>query len=154
MGDRFDGRGLGVDLGTKRIGVAVCDSNGVLATPFETVHRSGDLAADHRRLVALVIEVEAAFVVVGLPYSLADGEVGVAAAAVLDEVEVLRGRLPSTCALHLQDERLTTVTAEQRLTELGIRGPRRRQLVDQVAAAVILQTWLDGHCRPTRQGPE
>lgn len=154
MADRFSGRGVGIDFGSKRIGVALCDSAGTLATPFETVQRSGDVTVDHRRLVALVTEVEATFVVVGVPYSLAAGEVGEAAAAVLEEVEALRRWLPHGCEVHLQDERLTTVTAQQRLTDLGVKGPRRRQLVDQVAAAVILQSWLDRHCRPTGEAPE
>jgi putative Holliday junction resolvase len=141
--DRFTGRGIGIDLGTKRIGLALCDSNGVLATPYETVQRSGSLDVDHRRLLDLINETEAAFVVVGVPYALRDGQVRAAAETILAEIERLRARLPEGCDLHLQDERLTSVTAEQRLSELGIRGPRRKQLVDQIAAAVILQTWLD-----------
>ena len=143
MTDRFAGRGIGVDLGTKRIGLALCDSNGVLATPYETVQRSGKLDLDHRRLLEVINETDAAFVVVGVPYTLRDGRIGDSAEAVLAEVELLRTKLPTGCDLHLQDERLTSVTAEQRLSELGIRGPRRKQLVDQIAAAVILQTWLD-----------
>ncbi len=149
MADRFPGRGLGIDFGTKRIGVALCDSNGTLATPYETVQRSGNVASDHRRLLALVDEAEAAFVVVGVPYALRDGSVGAAAEAILEESEVFRKVLPEGCELHFQDERLTSVTAEQRLTEMGIKGPRRRQMVDQIAAAVILQTWIDGPAEST-----
>ncbi len=141
---RFSGRGLGIDLGSKRIGVALCDSNGTLATPYETVQRSGTTAADHGRLLALIEEAEATFVVVGVPYALRDGSLSPSAQAIVDEIEVFRTQLPDGCELHLQDERLTTVTAEQRLTEMGIKGARRKQLVDQIAAAVILQTWLDG----------
>ncbi len=143
------GRGIGIDLGSRRIGVALCDSTGTLATPYETVERSGDRAADHRRLVELAVDADAAFVVVGVPYTLAGGDAGAAAVAALDEAEELRERLPAGCELHLQDERLTTVTAEQCLTKMGIRGRRRRQLVDRIAAAVILQSWLDGHCHRT-----
>ena len=144
MSDRFPGRGIGIDFGTKRIGVALCDSNGTLATPYETVQRSGNVDSDHRKLLSLIEEAEAAFVVIGVPYALRDGSVGAAAESILAESDVLGSKLPPTCALHLQDERLTSVTAEQRLTEMGIRGPRRKQLVDQIAASVILQTWLDG----------
>lgn len=143
MADRFSGRGLGVDLGSKRIGVALCDSNGTLATPYETVERSGNMDADHRRLLALIEESEAAFVVFGVPYALRDGGVGDSAQAILDEIVVFEKLLPEACELHRQDERLTTVTAERRLTEMGIKGKKRKQLVDQIAAAVILQTWLD-----------
>lgn len=134
---------MGIDLGTKRIGVALCDSNGVLATPYETVHRSGNIDADHRRLLDLISEADATFIVVGVPYALRDGSVAGAASAILDEVELLKAKLPAGCDLHLQDERLTSVTAERQLSEMGIKGPKRKQLVDQIAAAVILQTWLD-----------
>ena len=143
--DRFTGRGIGIDLGTVRIGVAICDSNGTLATPYETVQRSGNVAADHRRLGAIVEECEATFVVVGVPYSLATGDAGPAAEAMLAEIAVFQASLPAGVALHHQDERLTSVTAEQRLNEMGVRGKRRKQLVDQIAATVILQTWIDGH---------
>jgi putative Holliday junction resolvase len=143
MTDRFAGRGIGIDFGTKRIGLALCDSNGTLATPYQTLSRCGDVELDHRRLVALVEEVDAAFVVVGVPYALRDGSITAAAEGILAEIEVLGSKLPAGCEIHLQDERLTSVTAEQRLTELGIKGQRRKELVDQIAASVILQTWLD-----------
>ena len=145
MTDRFQGRGIGIDFGSRRIGLALCDSNGVLATPYETVQRSGNLDVDHRRLLELIVEADAAFVVVGVPYALRDGSVTGAADAILSEVDLLQAKLPDGCVLHLQDERLTTVTAERHLSELGIRGAKRKKLVDQVAAAVILQTWLDAH---------
>lgn len=88
---------------------------------------------------------------VGLPLSL-DGEVGPAAAAVLSEVKSLRRTLGGSRSVPVetQDERLTTVTAEDYLAERGIRGRKRREVVDQVAAAVILQTWIDGR-RPADQ---
>lgn len=143
-GDRFAGRGLGIDLGTVRIGVALCDSNGTLATPYQTVPRSGNPTIDHQRLRALVEECDAAFVVFGVPYSLATGEIGPAAEAMLQEIDQIRESFGGHIDVHLQDERLTSVTAEQRLTEMGVKGKRRKQLVDQIAAAVILQTWIDG----------
>ncbi len=148
MAARLTGRGLGIDLGTKRIGVAVCDSNGTVASPYETIERCGDRRHDHRRLVELVAETDAVFVVVGVPYTLSEGDTGAAAGAILEEIDELRLALPDSCPIHLQDERLTTVTANRRLTEMNVRGRRRRQLVDQIAAAVILQTWLDGHASP------
>jgi putative Holliday junction resolvase len=148
MAARLAGRGLGVDLGTRRIGVAVCDSDGRVASPYETVERHGDRQRDHRRLSELVAESEAVFVVVGVPYTLSHGDTGPAAGAILQEIDELRSALPESCQLHLQDERLTTVTADRRLTEMNIRGRRRRQLVDQIAAAIILQTWLDRHPSP------
>lgn len=131
-------RAIGVDLGTKRIGVAV--SSGTLATPYEVVQRSGDKARDHRRIGALAAEAEAEVVVVGLPLSM-DGSVGPAAQRALDEIDQLRTALD--VPVDTWDERLSTVTAERSLMEQNLRAPARRRVVDKVAAAVILQSWLD-----------
>jgi len=133
-------RALGLDLGTKRIGVAVSDSDGRLATPADVVHRTGDRVGEHRAIAALVDEWEAGIVVVGVPYSL-DGSVGPMARTMLAEAEQLRATLP--VPVETYDERLTTVTAERSLREQGLTGPAGRQVVDQVAAAVMLQAWLD-----------
>ena len=133
-------RALGLDLGTKRIGVAVSDSDGRLATPADVVHRTGDRVGEHRAIAALVDEWEAGIVVVGVPYSL-DGSVGPMARTMLAEAEQLRATLP--VPVETYDERLTTVTAERSLREQGLPGPAGRQVVDQVAAAVMLQAWLD-----------
>lgn len=131
-------RAIGIDLGSKRIGVAL--SSGTLATPYEVVNRSGDRRRDHRRIAELADEAEAELVVVGVPLSL-DGTVGPAAQRALDEVEQLAevvGRPVETW-----DERLSTVTAERSLIAQDLRAPARRRVVDKVAAAVILQSWLD-----------
>lgn len=132
-------RVLGLDLGEARIGVAVSDSDEVLATAYGVVPRGGGTTAAHRRIAELVEEVGAGKVVVGLPLSL-DGRAGPAAEATLAEVEVLRGRLPVPVETH--DERLTTVSATRNLRRVGAKRPRR--VVDQVAASVMLQSWLDG----------
>jgi putative Holliday junction resolvase len=133
-------RAIGLDLGTRRIGVSLCDSAGTLATPYEVLRRSGDRARDHREVRRLVDEAEAEALVVGLPLSL-DGTVGPAAQAILDEVEELRAALPIPVVTW--DERLSTVEAHQRLRAAGVGGRKGRQVVDQVAATVILQSWLD-----------
>lgn len=145
-------RVLGLDLGAKRIGVAISDSDRKVATPIEVVprtaraRRSGnragneDRAAVHRAIAALVEEWEAGLVVVGLPLSLS-GEVGPAASGVLDEVAQLRATL--SVPVETYDERLTTVTADRSLMEQGLRADERRRVVDKVAAAVLLQAWLD-----------
>ncbi len=133
-------KALGLDLGSKRIGVARSDSAGTVAIPATTLHRSGSEEQDHRQIAALVAEDEIECVVVGLPLSL-DGSVGPAAEGVLAEVVRLREVL--TVPVETYDERLTTVTAERVLREQGLTGRRRRQVVDQVAAAVLLQAWLD-----------
>ena len=133
-------RAVALDIGTRRIGVALSDSNGTVATPYEVVPRSGDRARDHRRIGALVEEAGAEVVVVGLPYSL-DGSIGPAARSILDEVELLRATLPVDVVTW--DERLTTVEAERSLRAMGVKKGNRRRVVDQVAATVILQSWLD-----------
>jgi len=135
-----DRRSLGLDLGERRIGVALCDSGGLLATPYEVIVRSGDRGRDHRRIAALVEEASAVRVVVGLPRSL-DGATGPAAQGVLDEIEQLRAVLSVPVCTH--DERLSTVTATRSLRQAGVDSRRGRKVVDQVAAAVILQAWLD-----------
>jgi putative holliday junction resolvase len=138
-------RVLALDLGSKRVGVAVSDPTGTIASPYEVVARSGDVAADHRRIAELVEEAAAEMVVVGLPLSL-DGSTGPAAREVLEEVE----RLADTVGVPVEtyDERLTTVTADRSLIERGMRAPARRAVIDKVAAAVLLQAWLDSRPRP------
>ena len=100
----------------------------------------GDRPVEHDQIAAIVDEVGATIVVVGVPFAL-DGSVGVAAKAIRSEIRALGRRL--TVPVVEQDERLTTVTADRSLDEMGRRGPGRREVVDQVAAAVLLQAWLD-----------
>lgn len=138
-------RALGIDLGAKRIGVAV--SSGTLATPYEVIQRSGDRPRDHRAIAALVDEAEAELVVVGLPLSM-DGSIGRAAQRALDEADELAAAL--AVPVETWDERLSTVTAERSLMEQNMRAQARRRVVDKVAAAVILQSWLDA--RPPADG--
>ena len=140
-------RAIGVDLGAKRIGVAL--SAGTLATPYEVVQRCGDRGRDHRRLAALAEEAGAEAVVVGLPLSL-DGTVGPAAQRVLDEVEQIAAAID--LPVETWDERLSTVTAERSLMAQDLKAPARRRVVDKVAAAVILQSWLDARAHHDR-GP-
>jgi putative holliday junction resolvase len=134
-------RAVGVDLGSKRIGIAISDSEGRLATPYEVVHRTGDRDRDHRTIAGIVSEVEAEIVVVGLPLSL-DGREGRAAQGARHEAGLLESVVE--VPVELYDERFTTVTAERILMEQNLKAPARRKVVDKVAAAVILQAWLDG----------
>ena len=131
-------RALGIDLGTKRIGVAL--SSGSLATPYEVVTRSGDPARDHRRISELVDETGAEIVVVGLPLSL-DGRKGPAARSAEAEIAELADRLEVPVTAY--DERLTTVTADRQLMSQNLGAGARRRVVDKVAASVMLQAWLD-----------
>ena len=138
-------RALGVDLGSRRIGVAVSDDAGALASPIEVLDRCGDEAGDHRRLGEIVAEYDVEVVVVGLPLSL-DGSDGPAAVEYRAEAERLSDHL--SVPVETYDERFTTVTAEQQLRQAGVPGRAQRAVIDKVAAAVLLQAWLDA--RPTR----
>lgn len=141
-------RALALDLGSKRIGIAL--SAGSLATPYEVLARSGDRGRDHRAIADHVAETEAEVVVVGLPLSL-DGSVGPAAQRVLDECD----RLADVVGVPVEtwDERLSTVTAERSLMDQQMRAQARRRVVDKVAAAVILQSWLDARPEEPTEEP-
>jgi putative Holliday junction resolvase len=143
------GRAVGIDLGSRRIGIAVTDSAGTMALPRTTLIRSGDAAADRRALVDLILDEGAVVVVVGLPLSL-DGRRRRAADEAADEADALEALLgPHDIPVELFDERLTTVTAHQSLAAGGAGGRKRRGIVDQAAAAVMLSAWLDsGPGRP------
>lgn len=145
-------RALGIDLGTQRIGVALSDSAGSLATPYEVVKRCGDRAREHAQIAALAREADAECLVVGLPLRL-DGTAGPAARAAMSEADELA--VATGLPVELWDERLTTVTAERELLALEMKGPARRRVVDKVAASVMLQAWLD-HRRLTKlqDGPD
>jgi putative Holliday junction resolvase len=138
------GRYLGIDVGAVRVGVAICDPGGVLATPLVTVPRDIDGGSDLRTIAGLVAEHEAVGVVVGLPRTLAgrDGPAAEIARAFADALsEVL------DVPVELSDERLTTVVATRQLRERGVKGRKQRAVVDQAAAVAILQGWLDAHRR-------
>lgn len=129
---------LGIDPGDARIGVARSDPSGVLATPVETVPRGkGDL----RRIAWIAVEERAVELVVGLPRSLKGGE-GPAAEKVREFARAL-ARQVEPVPVRLCDERLTTVSAEAMLRDRGKKGAKRRAVVDQAAAVVILQSALD-----------
>lgn len=133
-------RVVGVDLGTKRVGVAVSDGGGRVATAHTVLQRSGDDDADRAALAALVADLGAEAVVVGLPLSL-DGTAGPAARWAEAEARALAALVD--VPLHLHDERLSTVTAS-RPPSTGSGRARRKRPVDDAAAAVVLQSWLDG----------
>jgi putative Holliday junction resolvase len=135
-----EGRVLGVDLGSRRIGVAVSDEGRRVATALTVLSRGTSHAEDHARLAGCVETTGANLVVVGLPLSLS-GEAGPAARAVNEELAELRAALgvPVECC----DERYTTVIAQRALAAGGRGRVLRRAVVDKLAAAGILQTWLD-----------
>ena len=134
-------RALGLDVGSKTIGVALTDEAGIAAHPLlvlERVGNSGDTAA----ILALCVEHAVTDVVVGMPYELS-GRIGHRARKVGDLIAVLRAALPETIKLAEQDERFTTAEAERVLLEADLSRKKRKSVIDQQAAALILQGWLD-----------
>lgn len=144
----MNGRRLGVDVGSVRVGVAMSDPAGVLASPLATLSRDEVGDTDVADLVALVVEHEVVEVIVGLPRTLADRH-GSAAQAAQDYAALVRefldgaGRSSDQVPVTLSDERLTTVAATRMLSDRGVRGRRQRAVIDQAAAAAILQGHLD-----------
>lgn len=132
------GRRIGVDVGDVRIGVAVCDPDGMLATPVETVPAGAQAIT---RLAEIVRDVEALECVVGLPIGLS-GREGPAAAKVRAFCSELSPAIDPV-PVRLFDERMSTMTANSLLREGGRSGPATRSIIDQAAATVILQTALD-----------
>ena len=133
---------LGVDLGSRRIGLARSDVTGTLASPLRVLERSGDVIADHRAIVAAARAEDADRIVVGFPRSLS-GDEGPAARAVRAEVEELRVVAGDDVTVVVHDERFTTVTAERHLVEAGVGRAARRRVRDAAAAAVMLQSYLE-----------
>lgn len=143
-------RVLGIDHGTVRIGVALSDPLGMLARPLETVAEPEAL----RRLPGLIQQHGVQTVVLGLPLRL-DGTEGPAAERVRGFLAKLRPLVPAHIPIHLRDESLTTIEAESHLQAAGKkkgRGPHEK--IDQAAAAVILQEYLDEQAGSSLLMPE
>jgi putative Holliday junction resolvase len=144
-GDYPRGVKLGIDVGTVRVGVAVCDRDGILATPLRTLDRNTKKNTDVRILAELAVELGAVQIFVGLPRTM-KGEEHASARMASDYAELLAGKLGecgSDVPVLLVDERLSTVTAHRNLHEAGMSGRNHRKVVDQVAAAGILQHAID-----------
>jgi putative holliday junction resolvase len=147
--NKGEGRVLGLDLGRRRVGLAISDSERRVASPLSVLARGASHDDDHAHLARAVAETGANLVVVGLPLSLS-GRVGPAAEEVQREVAELERAL--RVPVEVCDERFSTVVANRALMASGRKAPARREVVDQVAAADILQTWLDRH-RNALRGP-
>lgn len=135
------GRVLGLDLGAARIGVAISDPERRVALPHGTI-RVGQPPGELKAVAALVHELDATVVVVGHPRSMS-GASGTQAKNAEAFAEALRAIV--TVPVDLQDERLSSAQAERSLRDAGVSGRRRRQVVDESAAAVILGAWLEAH---------
>jgi len=130
---------MALDVGEARVGVAVSDPLGLTAQPVTTIRRVG-IERDLKAVADLARQCEAGAIVVGLPLKL-DGGTGPAAASILAFVERLRGAVEIPVVTW--DERLSTVQAERALLEGDVSRRRRRETIDRVAAAIILQSYLD-----------
>jgi putative Holliday junction resolvase len=142
-------RAVGVDLGSKRIGISTSDASGTLASPHSVIQRAGARSADHQAINAVVEEYEAEIVVVGLPVSM-NGQMLQAAQLVLSEVEQIAQVVGVPVVTF--DERKSTVTADELLMQIEMNAQERRKIIDKVAAAVILQGWLDRRKQQLAQG--
>ena len=133
-------RVLGIDIGSKKIGIAISNQEMTLAPPLTVVHRSSQISEDHKTIKGIVHEWEVELLVVGMPLSL-DGSKGVAAENVLQEVKHLERNIG--IPVDTFDERFTTTTAKQILHDQGVSEKEQKNIIDQVAASIILQAWLD-----------
>jgi putative Holliday junction resolvase len=131
-------RALGVDVGTVRVGVALSDPSGTVASPYQTLPAGDDLVD---RLVALVAETACETVVVGLPRGMSGRDT----ASTQMAREVANQLTQRGLTVDLWDERLSSAEAERVLLDAGRRREQRRTERDRVAAAIILQGWLDAH---------
>jgi len=132
---------LGVDVGSVRVGVAISDPSGILATPVGTLARDTARDADLAELAAMVAERAVVEVVIGLPRSMS-GKSGAAVQAAREYGNALQPRIDPVPIVYV-DERLTSVTANRVLAERGVNSRNRRAVVDQVAAVEILQARLE-----------
>ncbi|MGE9993817.1 Holliday junction resolvase RuvX [Peptoniphilaceae bacterium SGI.137] len=132
-------RTMGLDLGTRTIGVAVSDPTQQIAQAVTTIRRSS-FRDDLAKLKAIIEEYDVNIVVIGLPKHMNNDEGASAQRAHSFGVEL---RKATGLEIDYQDERLSTVTAEQVLQQSGVRRENRKKYIDRIAATVILQTWLD-----------
>ena len=130
---------LALDHGTKRIGVAVSDETNTIALPLEYIPAE-PFAEFLVRLKQILAEKEVDFILVGMPRNM-DGTFGPAAQKAREFIEALK--LETTCRVVPWDERLTTVSAQRSLHEAGKNAKAQKAMIDQVAAQILLQSWLD-----------
>jgi putative holliday junction resolvase len=130
---------LGLDVGSKRIGVAGCDGLGLIATGITTIWRSS-FPEDIAQLTQIIEERQVEILVIGLPYTM-DGNIGSQA----KQVQKFARRVAAVIELPIEyvDERLTSYAAEQMMKEANISVSQNKATIDRIAAAVILQQWLD-----------
>lgn len=138
---------MAVDVGEKRIGIAVSDGSGLIASPYGKIDRETQ-RKDLDLLARKVSELDVGKIVVGMPMGI-DGEAGEAAQNVQQFVNALRAKV--TVSVVTQDERFSTREAEKMLISADRSRAQRREVIDQVSAAILLQTYLDRQSLPQGQ---
>ena len=134
-------RVLGLDVGSKTIGVAITDEVGIAAHPLRVIERRGT-DSDVSTIQTLVAEYDIGEIVIGMPFELT-GRVGHRGRRVQEFAKALQARLGDAVKLHEQDERFTTAEAERVLLDADVSRAKRKQVIDRQAATLILQAWLD-----------
>jgi putative Holliday junction resolvase len=134
-------RALGLDIGSKTIGVALTDEANIAAHPHSVLARAG-ISDDVSAILTLIAKHSVSTVVVGVPFELT-GKVGHRARRVLELAHALKGKLPPEIAYAEQDERFTTAEAERALIATDAKRAARKEVIDQHAAALILRAWLE-----------
>jgi putative Holliday junction resolvase len=137
-------RVLGIDHGTKRMGIAISDELGMIAQPMEFIPAE-PFAKFLERLKEIIREKQVEQLIVGMPRNM-DGSYGPAAAKVREFVTVLKESI--TMPIVFWDERLTSTQANRYLVQANVRREKRKEKVDQTAAAILLQSYLDTHSQP------
>lgn len=134
---------LGLDYGSKTVGVALTDELGIIASPLETIEREPEskIRPTLRRIEELIQKYEVSFIVLGYPLTM-NGNRGERAVKTEKFKELLEKRLGSGVTIRLWDERLSTYTADEVLFESGIKKENRKQYIDKIAAAFILEDFM------------
>lgn len=131
---------MGLDIGEKRIGIALSDLLGLTAQGLETFHRTGDIVLDYQYLTELIDKHDVNELVIGLPKNM-NNSLGFKAEEIKQFVEGFKDR--HNLPIHWVDERLTTMSAEKMLIEADVSRKKRKNVVDKIAAVLILQLYLD-----------
>ncbi len=134
-------RKLGLDIGSVRIGIALSDALGIIASAYETYSRQ-NTNADYEYIANICKELGVDKIIIGLPKNM-DGTTGERAEYSLQFGKELYAYLPNGTSVDYIDERLTTVQAERMLISHDVRRDKRKQIIDKIAATIILQTYLD-----------
>ena len=140
----MEGRVLGLDFGSKTVGVAVSDPLGITAQGVEIIRREreGKIRGTLQRIEELIAEYDVKKIVLGLPFNMngSEGERVEKTRAFAEDIERRTG-----LTVEFMDERLTTVAADRAMIEMDIRRENRKEYVDEIAAMLILQTWLEAN---------